>query len=257
VLIGIAGPSSNIAFIGHVTRALATSVSVTGAIQKDLRKTEVSEVQSRPLSPRPGHGGAAEFDIRPDSVNIYAIPAEHKVRHYISQYFQSANILYPYLHQPTFIETYETALTDGFTKVRRTWLALLNLVMAMGSRASTETDVSTEEKYKTAELFYQRGYALCNGYLLRLASLDSVNLLLLMSHYLQSTRKPVQCWTTHGVAIRIAVQLGLHSTQALQRYPPLERELRKRAWYGCVLLDRYVAHPGHENPPPNRLEHCA
>ncbi|KAF8535992.1 fungal-specific transcription factor domain-containing protein [Trichophaea hybrida] len=237
---GYFGPSSNIAFIGHVTRALATSVSVSGAFQKDLRKAEASEIQSRPLSPRPGHNGTAEFDVRPDSVNIYAIPAEHKVRHYISQYFQSANILYPYLHQPTFIETYEMALKDGFTKVRRTWLALLNLVMAMGSRASTETDVSTEEKYKTAELFYQRGHALCNGYLLRLASLDSVNLLLLMSHYLQSTRKPVQCWTTHGVAIRIAIQLGLHSTQALQRYPPLERELRKRAWYGCVLLDRII-----------------
>lgn len=65
-----------------------------------------------------------------------------------------------------------------------------------------------------------------------------VHLLLLMSHYLQSTRKPNQCWTTHGLAVRIALQLGLHSNQALSRFPPLERELRKRAWYGCVLLDR-------------------
>jgi hypothetical protein len=153
-------------------------------------------------------------------------------------YFQNTNVLYPYLHQPTFIEAYEKALEGGFAKVRRTWLALLNLVMAMGSRASTEKDVSTEEKYRAAELFYQRGYALCNGYLLRFASLDSVQLLLLMSHYLQSTRKPVQCWTTHGLAVRVAVQMGLHSNQALQRFALLERELRKKAWYGCVLLDR-------------------
>ncbi|KAI5801062.1 fungal-specific transcription factor domain-containing protein [Pyronema domesticum] len=234
---GYFGPSSNIAFIGHVTRALATSVSVTGAFQKDLRRAEASEVQSRPLSPG-AMNGSAEFEFRPGNVNIYAIPTEHKVRHYISQYFQNTNVLYPYLHQPTFVQTYEHALKDGFTKVRRTWLALLNLVMAMGARTSTETDVSTEEKYKTAELFYRRGYALCNGYFLRLASLDAVNLLLLMSHYLQSTRKPVQCWTTHGLAIRVAIQMGLHSTQALQRFPPLEREMRKRSWYGCVLLDR-------------------
>lgn len=174
------GPSSNIAFIGHVTRALATCVSVTGAFQKDLRKSEPSDGPNRAQSPRDSSGeDATEFAIRNGNVNIYVIPAEHKVRHYIALYFQNTNVLYPYLHQPTFIDSYESALKDGFTKVRRTWLALLNLVMAMGSRASTEKDVTTEEKYKTAELFYQRGYALCNGYLLRLASLDSVHLLLL------------------------------------------------------------------------------
>ncbi|KAA8904477.1 fungal-specific transcription factor domain-containing protein [Sphaerosporella brunnea] len=231
---GYFGPSSNVAFIGHVTRALATCVTVAGALQKDLRRPEPSDVQSRPLSPRPSNpDGAGEFDTQPGKVNPYVIPTEAKARHYIALYFQNTNVLYPYLHQPTFIETYEAALKDNFTKVRRTWLALLNLVMSMGSRASTEKDVSTEEKYKTAETFFQRGYALCNEHLLRLASLDAVHLLLLMSHYLQSTRKPVQCWTTHGLAIRVAIQLGLHSTQALQRFPPLERELRKRAWYGC------------------------
>ena len=156
-------------------------MSVTGAFQKDLRKPEILDGTNRAQSPRSAGNGveAGEFTIRPENVNIYVVPAEHKVRHYISLYFQNTNVLYPYLHQPTFIEAYEAALKDGFTKVRRTWLALLNLVMAMGSRASTEKDVSTEEKYNTAELFYQRGSALCSGYLLRLASLDSVHLLLL------------------------------------------------------------------------------
>ncbi|KAI5788321.1 fungal-specific transcription factor domain-containing protein [Geopyxis carbonaria] len=238
---GYFGPSSNIAFIGHVTKALATSVSVTGAFSKDLKHTEAQlETPSRPRTPGPSGGVSevGEFEVRPGNVNIYVLPAESRVRHFITLYFQNTNILFPYLHQPTFLDTYERALKDGFTKVRRTWLALLNLVMAMGSRASTEKDVSTEDKYKTAEIFYLRGYGLCNEHLLRLASLDSVHLLLLMSHYLQSTRKPVQCWTTHGLAIRVAIQMGLHSNQALQRFPPLERELRKRAWYGCVLLDR-------------------
>lgn len=231
------GPSSNIAFIGHVTRALATSGTVTAAFQKDLRHAEATvDPSSRQLSPR--LSAAPEFDVRTGPVNLYVLPAENRVRHFISLYFQNTNILFPYLHQPTFLEQYENALREGFTKIRRTWLALLNLVMAMGSRSSTEQEVTTEEKYKTAEIFYQRGYGLCNGHLLRLASLDSVILLLLMSHYLQSTRKPVQCWTTHGLAIRVAIQMGLHSNQALQRFPPLERELRKRAWYGCVLLDR-------------------
>ncbi|KAG0130672.1 fungal-specific transcription factor domain-containing protein [Tuber indicum] len=238
---GYFGPSSNIAFIGHVTRALATSVSVTTTFTKEFRRTDPTlDSSSRFIPPRnsPAPSTGGELDIRAGNVNIYVLPPQKRVLHYVTLYFQNTNILFPYLHQPSFLETYEEALRDGFSKVRRTWLALLNLVMAMGSRASTETDISAEEKYKTAEVFYQRGFGLCDGHFLRLASLDSVHLLLMMSHYLQSTRKPNQCWTTHGLAVRIALQLGLHSNQALQRFPPLERELRKRAWYGCVLLDR-------------------
>lgn len=116
---------------------------------------------------------------------MFVLPPEARCRHFINLYFQNTNILFPYLHQPTFLDQYEVALKTGFSKVRRTWLALLNIVMAMGSRTNTERDVSPEEKYRTAEIFYHRATALCNEHLLRLASLDSVNLLLLMSQYLQ------------------------------------------------------------------------
>lgn len=184
------GPSSNIAFIGHVTRALATSASVTGAFPKDLKgPTEAqldSDATAHPTSPIPGTSDySTERVVRPERVNMFVLPPEARCRHFINLYFQNTNILFPYLHQPTFLDQYEVALKTGFSKVRRTWLALLNIVMAMGSRTNTERDVSPEEKYRTAEIFYHRATALCNEHLLRLASLDSVNLLLLMSQYLQ------------------------------------------------------------------------
>ncbi|CUS13584.1 unnamed protein product, partial [Tuber aestivum] len=173
---GYFGPSSNIAFIGHVTRALATSVSVTTTLAKEFRRTDSTlESSSRFISPHnsPAPSTGGELDIRAGNVNIYVLPPQKRVLHYVTLYFQNTNILFPYLHQPSFLETYEEALRDGFSKVRRTWLALLNLVMAMGSRASTETGISAEEKYTTAEVFYQRGFGLCDGHFLRLASLDS------------------------------------------------------------------------------------
>lgn len=69
----------------------------------------------------------------------------------------------------------------------------------------------------------------------------AVQFLLLMSQYLQGTESPVQTWSIHGLAVKAAYQLGLHSKYALERYGPLEREIRIRTWYGCVLLDRYVS----------------
>lgn len=65
-----------------------------------------------------------------------------------------------------------------------------------------------------------------------------VQYLLLMSQYLQGTQKSVQTWNTHGLAVKAALSIGLHSKDAMARFTPLEQEMRKRTWFGCVLLDR-------------------
>jgi hypothetical protein len=66
----------------------------------------------------------------------------------------------------------------------------------------------------------------------------AVQMLLLMSQYLQGTERSIETWNLHGLAVKAAYQLGIHSQNALKRYPPLEREIRKRTWYGCIVLDR-------------------
>ena len=67
----------------------------------------------------------------------------------------------------------------------------------------------------------------------------AVQYLLILGQYLQGTQKSVQAWTTHGLAISAAFQLGLHSPEANQRFSSPECEIRKRTFYGCILLDRY------------------
>lgn len=72
------------------------------------------------------------------------------------------------------------------------------------------------------------------------AKTPSVQYLLILGQYLQGTQKSVRAWTVHGQAITIAFQLGLHSPKTNKGFPPLEGEIRKRVWFGCVLLDRWV-----------------
>lgn len=69
----------------------------------------------------------------------------------------------------------------------------------------------------------------------------AVQFLLLVSHYLQGTESSIQTWNFHGLAVKAAYRLGLHSKRALDQYDPLGREMRLRTWHTCVLLDRYVA----------------
>ncbi len=68
-----------------------------------------------------------------------------------------------------------------------------------------------------------------------------VQYLLLTGLYLQGTQRSVEAWTVHGLAVKAAFQLGLHSTAASSRFPPLDQEFRKRVWYGCVVLDRTLS----------------
>jgi len=68
----------------------------------------------------------------------------------------------------------------------------------------------------------------------------AVQMLLLASMYSQGTERSIETWNIHGLAVKAAYQLGLHSPDALRQYPPVEREIRKRVWLGCVLLDRYA-----------------
>ncbi len=69
----------------------------------------------------------------------------------------------------------------------------------------------------------------------------AVQFLLLMSQYLQGTQRSVETWTIHGLAVKAALQLGLHSSGASSHLSPLVQEYRKRTWYGCVLLDRTLS----------------
>jgi hypothetical protein len=68
-----------------------------------------------------------------------------------------------------------------------------------------------------------------------------VQYLLLTGQYLQGTQRSVEAWTVHGLAVKGALQLGLHSTAASIRFSSLDQEFRKRTWYGCVVLDRTLS----------------
>lgn len=62
--------------------------------------------------------------------------------------------------------------------------------------------------------------------------------MLLMSQYLQGTHRSTTTWNIHGLAVKAAFQLGLHTLSSSKAYSELEQEIRLRTWYGCIMLDR-------------------
>ncbi|KAL4928070.1 putative C6 transcription factor [Aspergillus undulatus] len=238
------GPSSNIAFTSDLSRALkrlSRSRSELGfsnrQILADLQITRVS--QSNSNSPVPRSAPWLGDSPTQGETSTYYLPPDHETTSLIDQYWATTGMLYPFLHEETFRDTY-AQLKRGSTATRRTWLGLLNMVLAMATHTKV---LSRDQERQRAlpETFYRRANKLCAEYVMTGASLEIVQYLLLVSLYMQETRSSMQAWSTHGLAVKIALQLGLHSSEASKRYSPVEREIRKRTWFGCMVLDRSLS----------------
>ncbi|PTD04758.1 hypothetical protein FCULG_00000093, partial [Fusarium culmorum] len=137
---------------------------------------------------------------------------------------------------------YEGGLASGFrTDVRRTWLGLLNMILAMATCTSCWEDSGSETHFEESDIFYRRAQELCQTQMFRGTTLEIVQFLLLTSQYLQGTHKSVHTWTIHGLAVKGAMSIGLHSRDIASKFTPLEQEIRKRTWFGCILLDRSLS----------------
>lgn len=63
----------------------------------------------------------------------------------------------------------------------------------------------------------------------------------MLGQYLQGSQQTMKAWTTNGLAVKAAMQLGLHSSEASRHLAPIDREVRKRVWFICVMLDRNLS----------------
>ncbi|KAL3421398.1 fungal specific transcription factor domain-containing protein [Phlyctema vagabunda] len=242
------GPSSNIAFTRQLFRAITRVSSNTHIwnlsgsghtpglfIESGIMSTSGP---SSPLS-HPGRHGL-NTNAR-DISNMYTLPPEVECRRLVSQYFSETGMLFPYIHRETFMASYDEMKQNNFKRVRRTWLALLNIVMALATSTAIGTGVSCEKRIQDSEAYYQRAIGLFGMQMMRGTSIETVQYFLVLGQYLQGTQRSIETWAVHGLAVKAALQLGLHSANISKRLSPLEQEIRKRTWYGCIILDRTLS----------------
>lgn len=196
-----------------------------------------------------------EDGISPSS--MFYLPPEAETSALINSFFSNTALLFPYIHEKMFRDVYATLPQAKSVAMRRTWLGLLNMVLAMATYTTVSRNGDAQDRYSRSEAFYRRAARLCDGHVMKAANLEmgmlllvildmfgtdwfdhKVQYLLLVTQYMQGNKSSIQTSATHGLAVKIAMQIGLHSTEASKRFSPLERETRKRVWFGCIVLDR-------------------
>jgi hypothetical protein len=128
-----------------------------------LFRSHVPVVNSEPIT---------DDSIPPRHVNIYSLPPEDRTRKLIEQYFEKTGQLLPFIHEMSFCETYLQMRLKGPSKIRRNWLGLLNIILAISTSLSMKDQLTPEERIQESDIYYQRANSLCDKDSRRNASLE-------------------------------------------------------------------------------------
>jgi hypothetical protein len=88
-------------------------------------------------------------------------------------------------------------------------------------------------------MFAGRASELIHSVAFETVTLEVLQAQLLMSIHLLTDMQLNRCWANIGSLLRAAQALGLHLDPTDWNISPLEKELRKRLWWGIYWLDRY------------------
>ncbi|KAH0842252.1 putative transcriptional regulatory protein [Fonsecaea pedrosoi] len=180
--------------------------------------------------PRPTRAVSFRFGVE------NCLPQRSLADDLVNSYFRYVHILYPFLHRPSFEAQYERTWVSGEQQDDQ-WLAMLNVIFALGIHFA----YGQEDKSAASDRFFGYAQKLVSMEQFAHANLQTLQLLLLSGLYYQSTSRPNQTWNVIGLAIRIATTIGAHVDPMPSQYNPLQIEIRRRCWYGCIVLDSVLA----------------
>lgn len=218
--------------VSSINAALKAIFKIAPQVQTHLQHNcPPTALPSRAPSPSPSP--APSIRSGEDS-GQFALPPPDVAEHYIDSYFDEVHAMMPMIDEDAFRHTF---LYDERTDAP--WLALFNVVLALGSLACGTRD---SREHLT--------YAKRARQILRQKSLGSNHLFVLQAHgllsgyYLHWLNRPNEAHAMMGATMRIASAVGIHReydascTGSRAVIPP---EIRRRTWWSLVCLDTWAS----------------
>lgn len=162
----------------------------------------------------------------------------------IDAYFNRVQVAIPMLDEPSFRAVYLAGQRNDAS-----WLALLNMVFAMGSIAAMKSDDNTHV------IFYNRAKEHLGLDSFGSGHIEALQALALMGgYYLHYINRPNMANAILGAALRMAIAMGIHreSPVNLSNKSPSGRhnldsgalvpaEVRRRTWWSLFCLDTWAS----------------
>ncbi|KAI0092813.1 fungal-specific transcription factor domain-containing protein [Irpex rosettiformis] len=213
----------------------------------------VSPMEDDPLGPGP----SVNKLYFPASVlfgKVHALPSPEEVEFpprdladkLVDAYFSRFHFLFPIIDKPNFLLRYTNVMNNvgdaGLAARETAFIALTNSVFACAVKLIEDPRLRIEgdDAAGMGMIYYER--ALILQYISHASmQVEHVQCFLLMSSFLCSVNCLPQAWIIVGQAIRIAQDIGLHRSPRRLLISPIEKETRRKVWWGCYILDRMLA----------------
>ncbi|KAI0188991.1 fungal-specific transcription factor domain-containing protein [Xylaria flabelliformis] len=146
----------------------------------------------------------------------------------IDAYFGQYHLSYPIIHEATF----RAQLSEVIPRPHGDcWLVLAYMVAAIGVWTTAKTLENLD-----GELFAQARSVLSFN-ILEVGNITLVQALALISNYEQKRNKPNSGYNYSGLALRVAMGLGLHKEFQGWNISPLAMEIRRRTWWSLCVFE--------------------
>ena len=147
----------------------------------------------------------------------------------IDEYFEQLHAVIPVLDEAEFRLQWQRG-----NRTDRPWLALLNMVLTLGSLAAGDA-----EDY-SHDIYYMRAKTYLDFELLGTGCMESVQALCLLGGcYLHYKNSPNMGYALMGAAFRIAIALSLHREPVGLNKTPGDHCLRRKIWWSLFCADTW------------------
>ena len=147
----------------------------------------------------------------------------------MDSYFTVYHQTYPFVHEATFRAQFHEVIPRP---QKRSWHMLLYSILAIGAWCLEEDQGEIEDELYHHALSFGEDESMFES-----ANLTFVQALVLLSNLSQKRDKPNTGSNFLGLAVRMALSLGLHRELPDWDINLLQREQRRRVWWGLYIFD--------------------
>lgn len=233
------GHSSGLSFVRRMREQLGDLMGPETLATPFVKTRPMSQVLDSPRS-------AIESPLGEMSPNSTVdLPPKEMARQLSVYAINDAAALLRMVHGPTYWESFEriyATSADNYSNDDNSFLPLFYSAIALGSLFGKDDETVIDlDGYESA---IQQGFTYFKTarQLMDIADcrdLSSIQAVVFMILFLQSSAKMSQCYAYVGVALRSALRLGLHRAAA-GNFDPIEAESRKRVFWIVRKMDIYV-----------------
>lgn len=177
----------------------------------------------------------------------YKLPSRQKADALVHLYWEFVHPLYPFVHKKAFESIYDSFWTSESAistpanslhvhEARN--ICTVYLVLALGCQYSRTWYGAGGSRAAEAHFTKARDYFRYDPIDSKDDSVQLIQVMLLLVQYLKGMGQTNKAWDIVGSALRIGQRLGLHiGTTTEDHKDPIERELIRRIWHGCLMSE--------------------